>query len=403
MNDIRKLLIADITPARASVLKGQAIDPLQPGPLLTNIARLIEAIGTGVPTTSSIFALPQSLLAELNESMVEPLPHDLKRPQLRSFPTLMGLFLLLRSTGLAIGVVKPKRTVLIDPAMLDQWLVLNPTEQYFTLMASWLYDATWESVGQGSRMGSRMFYEMRNTYLILDDRITTLGPVRFGEMYGIEKWVSMELLHQFGWIRMTYDTKSQPGKAANLREIHRTDFGDAMFVAMHGLDTLDKEKTKALQANMKKYFPNWKGTLTQPTAEYRDGRYTFKVSLGETWRRIVASANVGLEQLADAVLAAYNFDNEHMYQFELRDPKGNGIQIVGPNIKDAEYFADEFRVGDVPLVVGDSMILHYDFRDDWLFKVNLESVDEIDGRKAKSIKVTEKSGSAPKQYDHDLW
>ena len=290
MNDIRKLLIADITPARASVLKGQAIDPLQPGPLLTNIARLIEAIGTGVPTTSSIFALPQSLLAELNESMVEPLPHDLKRPQLRSFPSLMGLFLLLRSTGLAIGVVKPKRTVLIDPAMLDQWLVLNPTEQYFTLMASWLYDATWESVGQGSRMGSRMFYEMRNTYLILDDRITTFGKERFGELYGVEKWVSMELLRQFGWIRMTYDTKSQPGKAANLREIQRTDFGDALFVAMRELDTLKKGENESIASEGEKILSQLERNLG--TTNSRVSRWPVHVQ-GFTGRDLASYRCVG--------------------------------------------------------------------------------------------------------------
>ncbi len=385
------------------MLKRQTIDSLSPGPLLTNIARLIEAIGTGVPTTSSYFVLPQCMLAELNASMVDPLQHDLKRPQLRSFPTLMGLFMLLRSTGLAIGAVKPKRSLLIRSVMLARWQLLNPTEQYFTLMASWLYDATWESVGQRGRTDSGMSYETRDTYLLLDDRITTLGQDRFGLVYGVEKSVSMDLLHQFGWIRITYETKSKPGSTANVREIQRTDFGDAMFVAMRKVDSTREEATQAFQATLQKYFPNWKETLTQPTAEYRDGRHTFKVSLGQTWRRIVAPANVGLEQLADAILAAYHFDNEHLYQFELRDSKGCRIEIVGPHINDATCFAEEFRVGDVPILVGDSMIFHYDFREDWQFQITLESVDGIDGRKAKSLKVTGKSGIAPKQYDRGQW
>ncbi len=73
------------------------------------VALVIDAIGAGLPTGSAYFALPQRVLVELNLSLIEPVPHDLKRPQLRSFPNLMGLFMLLRSAGLAVGETKPQR------------------------------------------------------------------------------------------------------------------------------------------------------------------------------------------------------------------------------------------------------------------------------------------------------
>ncbi|MDX1928540.1 MAG: hypothetical protein SFV81_18565 [Pirellulaceae bacterium] len=81
----------------------------------------------------------------------------------------------------------------------------------------------------------------------------------------------------------------------------------------------------------------------------------------------------------------------------MRDTAGRCIEIAGPHLDDADYFAEELRVGDVPLQIGESMTFHYDFGDDWRFKVTLESVDETNSGKMKTPKVTEKSGAAPKQ------
>jgi hypothetical protein len=118
--------------------------------------------------------------------------------------------MLLRSTGLAVGETKPKRAVLLGRAMLEKWQALNLTEQYFALMASWLYDASWQSVGLGGRRGSCVIHELRSSYLQLTDRITVLGNNRFGIMYGIERSVTVSLLHQFGWVRLTYDAEPSP-------------------------------------------------------------------------------------------------------------------------------------------------------------------------------------------------
>ncbi len=403
MIGIRELLSAKLTSTRAASLKNQTFSDRSPGPLLTDIACLIDVIGDGVSTTSDYFALPQRLLAELNESLVDPLPNDLKRPQLRSFPTIMGLFMILRSTGMAIGETKPKRAVLIDPAVKEQWLLLNSTERYFSLMASWLYETTWDCVGTQGRWKVGMLSEVRDTYLRLPDRTTVLGSDRYGMQYGVEASVALSLMHQFGWIRMGHEAKSQPGKAANVREIQRTDFGDAMFIVSCQFESPEGETPAALHAKLQKYFPDWKAMLIQPPTEFRKGLHVFKVAIGQIWRRIIAPASVNLEQLADTILAAYQFDKEHLYQFELRNKKGSTIEIVGPYMDDADFFAEEMRIGDVPLLVGDSMVFHYDFGDDWRFKVTLESVDETSATKVTTPQVTETSGKALIQYDRSDW
>ena len=147
------LLFGETSPTHESVLEKATFGDGSPGPLLGNIARLIQTIGKSMPTTSAYFALPQARLVELNAALDDPLPHDLKRPQLRSFPSLTGLFALLRNIGLAVGESKPKRVLLIDPTMLERWQRLNPTEQYFALLACWLYEATLGCLGE--RHGQR--------------------------------------------------------------------------------------------------------------------------------------------------------------------------------------------------------------------------------------------------------
>jgi len=398
---MRELLTAKISQAQRSVLEQTTVDNHSPGPLLANINTLIDAIGAGMQTTSAYFALPQRVLKELNDSLVEPLPHQLKRPQLRSFPTLMGLFVLLRGTGLAVGETKPKRVVLIDPAMKEQWQALNPTEQYFALMASWFYESSLDCVGIQSGGVAGMLRETRDAYFRLDDRITRPTSDRFGMR--TEPSVANALLHQFGWIRLTHDTKAQPGKAANVCEVVRSPLGDAMFVVNCQFGAFEDENEPTMQTKMQKYFPDWKQVLTQPTAECRQGAHTFKVSLGKIWRRIVAPTDANLEQLADAILHAYQFNHEHLYEFELRDTRGRSLSVAGPHIREAEHFADEMRVGDVPLSIGDSMVFHYDFGDDWRFNVTLESIDESDTGKTKTLKVTAESGTAPTQYDQGDW
>ncbi len=403
MTDPRNLMTEKLSPSRKTLLKQTKIDRLSPGPILANFQTLIDAIGTGMQTTSEYYALPLRVLSELNEMLVDPLPHDLKRPQLRSFPALMGLFMLLRSTGLAVGQAKPKRVVLIDTVMLERWQALNSTEQYFALMASWLFDASWNSVGIGSRWEIGMHSELPRSYLQLTDRITVLEDSRIGILYDIERAVTVSLLHQFGWLRLTYNAEPAPGNAARVRQIERTEFGDAMFNAIFQLRSYDDEDAQKLQANLQVYFPEWKNNLEQSEPESRQGQHTFKVSLGKAWRRIVSPANVDVAQLANTILDAYRFNRDHLYQFELRDTAGRTIVIGGPHLDDADYFAEELPVGDVPLKIGESMTFLYDFGDDWRFQVTLESVDEFNSGKMKTPKVTEKSGAAPKQYDRDDW
>jgi hypothetical protein len=67
-------------------------------------------------------------------------------------------------------------------------------------------------------------------------------------------------------------------------------------------------------------------------------------------------------------------------------------------------FADQVRIGDLPLEPGASMTYLYDFGDNWEFDVQLEAINPPDN-KIKKAKILEIHGDAPQQYwsEDDDW
>ena len=130
------------------LLHQQKIDQNAPGTILRDFQSLLDFIGPeGLRTTSKFYTLPIGGLAELDERMTKPLRPDLLRPQLRSFPNLLGLHLLLRSTGLGVpGSGKTTGRLTLNHKLLASWQELNPTEKYFNLLEAWLCHASFNLI-----------------------------------------------------------------------------------------------------------------------------------------------------------------------------------------------------------------------------------------------------------------
>jgi len=320
-SDIRRLLTQGLTKRLEEVLRTQEIEPGDPGPILLDIQMLIDAIGEGVATTSKYFVLPQGRLDDFNGRLREPLTHRLKRPQLRSFPTLMGLLVLLRSTGLAVGETVPRRVVRIDPEMLVQWNALNATEKYMNLLECWLTTASLSTVGEDRTRWAGMVHEIGRVYFQLDEEETMLGKDPFGIAYGIQNSVILRLLHQFGLVRLEYDAMADEGKAARLRSIRRLPLGDAVIAAVCGIGRYaHDDDSVSLRESLGAFFPQWRRNLIIPEPEFREGEHTLKVSLGRVWRRIAAPAETCLDDFAYEVLNAF----DPSVSVHVSRPPGNG-------------------------------------------------------------------------------
>ena len=401
-----------ITDSTQQVFRTQAIDTDRPGSILQDFETLFDFVGErGVKTTSKDYLLPQRGLEKLNSEMTRPVAHRLKRPQQRSFPLLNGLFLLLRTTGIGIGTgTPPSGTLALDPALLMIWRQLNPTEQYFTLLEHWLIHASTETIGERDRWSDNCRNSLTSVFnrfarrpvLRLDD-----SHSRYGIVYGLMDAIAISLMDAFGWVSTEYVPPTD-GQTQQLSRLELLPFGIAMKDVLTkttlsqylGTSKHVTHRHGVLQPQFEPYFPEWKRNLEMPEPEIRTGKYAWRVSVGKSWRRIVIPGELSLESLADAILQAFDFENDHLYHFEYRDQRGQTLQIVCPQIRDANAWTDEVAIQSLPLADGTSMTFLFDYGDDWKFTVKLESVTEDDPT-LKEAKVIQSSGRAPAQYGWD--
>ncbi len=150
------------------------------------------------------------------------------------------------------------------------------------------------------------------------------------------------------------------------------------------------------------HFPEWQNNLEFSVQEPRDGTFIFRVSLAKIWRLIAISADATLADLVDLVLESVRFDNDHLYEFTYRDRNGVTVKAGVHEGMDDGPCAEEVAIGNLPLELGQSMDLHYDFGDDWHFAVTLERI-EPPGARIKANRILEKHGKSPEQYPEADW
>jgi Plasmid pRiA4b ORF-3-like protein len=127
-----------------------------------------------------------------------------------------------------------------------------------------------------------------------------------------------------------------------------------------------------------------------------DGLRAFKVSLGRAWRRIAIPGWMKLEALSEAILDAFDFDNDHLHLFRYRNRFGIFGEVKHPNTEESPSTA-EVKIGELPLRPGSTMEYLFDFGDNWLFEVRLEKLELVNPKIRKPV-VVEGRGPAPPQY-----
>lgn len=139
-----------VSPEYQKILSRQVIDEKNPGTVLYDFKAFLNAIGPeGCAVTPKTGLLNMNSLIRLNEQMAMPLKIDLKRPTQKSFPPIDGLYLLARASGMIYTEgAKTKRIMVLNEAIRSSWQELNPTEQYFTLLETWLLRADPEIIGE---------------------------------------------------------------------------------------------------------------------------------------------------------------------------------------------------------------------------------------------------------------
>jgi hypothetical protein len=234
-------------------------------------------------------------------------------------------------------------------------------------------------------------------------------PLDRAVVYGRVSFCCLALAELFGLLDVT---RGGPAGDANweIRDVRTTEFGEALVEPLIGqpLDLLiplsrqedEQSDFGAWQPSFQECFPEWRKNLAFPEPEYRDGVFIFKAKLGSVWRRIAIPAECDLEALASAILRAFKFDGDHLYDFSFAEQDGSQVRVVCPYINDAEAWTDEYSIGYLPLAEGQSMQFKYDYGTGWRFDVKLEKVAPPNPR-MKKPRVVESHGEPPKEYGDD--
>ncbi|HEX9048888.1 MAG TPA: hypothetical protein VF988_17820 [Verrucomicrobiae bacterium] len=157
-----------------------------------------------------------------------------------------------------------------------------------------------------------------------------------------------------------------------------------------------------LQPIFHPYFPEWQNLYARPGREVRKGTHIFKVTVagwrggGGIWRRLAVPPELSLDELAEAILRAFKFDSDHLYDFRFRDQRGKQRVYHHP-YTDEGPFTPEIAVGEIDLAIKDTMIFTFDYGDHWEFAVRLEQVEAKTCRQ-QCAKVIASVGKAPEQY-----
>ncbi len=214
-------------------------------------------------------------------------------------------------------------------------------------------------------------------------------------------------LELFGLITIDH-TKPDVGGGWKIKGLTLTQTGQFIFRVLEVDDkeaifnrAYLRETGDSLFDDFQDYFPQLKKryVVTKSKNSNRTGIYFFKVSLEGAWRRVAVRHQATLDDLADVILTAFDFDSDHLYSFRFLDTAGLKREYLHPMAMDAEAFSDEITLAELPLSLKGSMKFIFDFGDWWEFNVLLEKVEEdyplADDKIAKL--VTEK-GEAPEQY-----
>jgi len=453
-------------------LTEQQILPGNPGTILKDVNTFLECIGPdGMVTRSRNACVPSERLPELNAKSGHPIELPLKRPLLRDYPNLAGVFILLRVMEL---VEMQGNRLTVQPAALEVWRGLNFTEQYFALLEALLFQA--QSSVLGARVNRReetqtfqnsIFFlgHLSNHWCQFDEyaSIYILGPQ--GQL---PPW-HLFALQQFGLIelrpreRQTRERKPSGGQGwlagaakltpwgiavtwALLEHLKKAEAAEeAAYASAHpeadeskfkgmewllfdedpgakpertarpasaaaktGAEAAAAESTPApefgaLRPEFHPYFPEWQNLYARPRREARPGAHIFKVKLagwqgggGGIWRRLAAPPEASLDQLAGAIISAFNFDDDHLYDFRYRDQRGRQRSYNHPGT-DEGPFTTEITVGETEAAANDPMLFTYDYGDNWQFEVRLEQIETKPCRQ-KKVTVVASAGKAPAQY-----
>jgi len=397
-----------LTSAQCECIQKQTINHDEPGSLLRDFSSFIDFIGTtGISVSKKNNLVAMKDLQALNQRMSKPLDIYLKRPQQKSFPHINGLYLLLRASGLTrIVCDRREAKLMLNDKLLAEWQALNPTECYFTLFYAWWHRGNTEIIGErgGDFWGGKSFFydslyffsKTLNKQLNIKNKQHEFSSLRY--LPGLHNLALMEL---FGFITIKQDAALSKENWP-ITEIKPTLWGTSVLTYFSNYLTiqLDTGVIAVWGEELKTYRPDWQKNLEPSQCSIKeDGGVILKVALGNVSRTLSVPNNINLDELAECILSAFNFDKDHLYEFIYKNSYGITEHVIHSDIDidDECLFTDGCIVGQLPLYEGSELTFRFDLGDNWEFLLRVESFINTSLCPSEPT-VIEQHGNPPEQY-----
>ncbi|WP_419832075.1 IS1096 element passenger TnpR family protein [Endozoicomonas atrinae] len=353
-----------------------------------------------VPVSKNKNQPPVKWAEPLNRLLSSPDVLTLKRPLTASYARIMGLLLLGRSSGLAS--LRPDsrgNTILhVHDSIYQQWQVMTDIERYFTLLEAWI------NRGYATNVGERIS--------AIDNRFLSGFMMMFG---GNDLWLGRAARDPGMWWRRAGPFNLTILKMAGLaefqlggshREIHDLKLTPWGWVFLNAcrkgfIDSMesgeyeDSDEQINLLSAITAIRSDVNSTLELPKP-VPSTSYVLSVALGNKCKRTLqVSAEQLLEDLAEAILDAFGFGNDHLYHFQYLTPFGADRTVDHPAVNSRESCVTKTRLHQLHPFPGMKITFVFDYGVNWEFEIVVMHGSEDS---TSDIQVIERKGKAPEPY-----
>jgi hypothetical protein len=373
--------------------------------------------------------IPFKHLVALNEMMSSPNRENTPRTPQQYYPRL-HLFYHLSLAGSLFQRAQGGSSVVLEPAeRLDDFRSLSDAGKYFFLLETLYVDCPLGVFTFGSRRedsvgavyGMRFFLETLSK-MEPDKEASDVPSYAIVSPLGDSLFLCLQF---FGWHNFVRDTEHSRTKSwVRLKSLTPSLLGVTIseilleerpperwnlpfrlrvgeMVDYPGQDLEDEKSEYVPFAEAFRKICEDEESLTSfPRAKRKHvkGNFIFKVSLGDIWRTIAISSEDTLHHLHEVIQDAFRFDNDHLYAFYMDDRKWSDYKYEHP-FSDEGPWATEVLIGDLDLLVNQSILYLFDFGDEWTFDVNLLEI-RTDEPLLHKAKTTKRKGKSPEQYPY---
>lgn len=116
-------------------------------------------------------------------------------------------------------------------------------------------------------------------------------------------------------------------------------------------------------------------------------KYTLKVFPAgagrEIYRVIEISGEHSLDDLCGAILSAYEFTDEHLYEFCMDNRMYSNHSYH--SVPESGEPSTRVKLDKINLAMKQKFSLHYDFGDDWMFTIIVQKITETEEKVAPTV------------------